>query len=124
MNMVGDASHCQSRHPIFACDSTKVGMQPILHFISYPRATASSSEDDVQQTANITVRHRIQPSLTGLLFVRKRNPAFGRRLAAPPDAGLLSNVPAGLYHSFKSTQQNVETLQPPAKAGGLLHSEA
>ena len=101
MDVIGNAPDRQSCHPILAGDSAEIGMQPISHLVPNPGPTASRGEDDVQQTAKIAVRHKTQPSLTGLLFVWNATQHWIRRLTASNHAGLLSNVPAGLYHSFQ-----------------------
>ena len=100
MDVIGNTPDRQSCHPILAGDSAEIGMQPIAHLVPNPGSTAGR-EDDVQQTAKIAVRHKTQPSLTGLLFVWNATQHWIRRLTASNHAGLLSNVPAGLYHSFQ-----------------------
>jgi hypothetical protein len=64
-------------------------MQPASHLDPNPGPAVSGSEDDVEQTAQIAVRHKTQPSLTGLAFVWNETQHWIRRLTAPNHAGLL-----------------------------------
>ena len=105
MDMIRNASDRQSSHSILAGDSAQIGMQPVLHLIPNPGPAFSGSEDDVEQTAQIAVRHKIQPSLTRLPLVWKVTQHWVWLLTAPNHAGLLPNVPAGLYHRFQSTSE-------------------
>jgi hypothetical protein len=105
MDRIGNTPDRQSCHPILAGDSAPIGMQPVSHLVPNPGPAFSGSEDDVEQTAQIAVRHKIQPSLTGLPLDWKVTQHWVRRLTAPNHAGLLPNVPAGLYHRFQSTSE-------------------
>ncbi len=49
----------------------------VSHFFLYSRLAVGGSEDDVNQAADMAMRHKPQSSLTGLLFLLERFPPLG-----------------------------------------------
>ncbi len=69
MDVVRDPSHPYGGHRILPSDPAKKGMKPVWHFFLYSRPAVGGSEDDVNQAADMAMRHKPQSSLTGLLFL-------------------------------------------------------
>jgi hypothetical protein len=57
MNMIGNASHRKRRHSVLARDAADVGVEPVSHLVADQRSPSGRAEDDMNETADVTVRH-------------------------------------------------------------------
>ena len=57
MNMVGYAPYRERCHSVFARDTAQVGVKTFSHPLPDQRPPLGGAEDDVNQTADMTVRH-------------------------------------------------------------------
>ena len=57
MDMIGNASYRERCHSVLVCDTAQVGVKTFFHSLPDQRPPPGGAEHDVNQTADMTVRH-------------------------------------------------------------------
>ena len=98
MGMIGNATYRERRHSVLAGDTAKVGVKTFSHSLPDQRPPPGGAEHNVNQTADMAVRHSFSRPLrdSQLWLAIQPSTGFGAKTAAPNRAGLLSYVPSGL----------------------------
>jgi hypothetical protein len=91
--MICHTSYGQGRESVFSCNAADVRVNASLHRFTDDRPTLGRTKYNMNQTANVTVRHGFsRPFLDSYSFSIYPSTSS----AVPNRAGLLSFAPAGL----------------------------